>query len=349
MAHIEDIRTRVTLNEHGIDNVHTTDYPRSYAGYNDAWDLEDFKSKFRIDILEMNKEEMQFDMVGIDASIANSFRRILLAEVPTMAIEKIFMYNNTSVIQDEVLAHRLGLIPLDVDARMFEFRQSQEANTEENPSPEDTLEFEIKVKCTKNPDAPKDATDPCVLYKDHKVYSSHIKWNPLGDQRDLVSVKPVHDDILIAKLRPGHQIDLKMHAVKGIGKDHAKFSPVATASYRLLPEITILKPVYGKQAVKLQSCFSPGVIDVVENEDGIEEARVVESRKDTCSREVLRYPDLKDLVKLSKVRDHFIFSVESAVGQPPNLLVSEAIKILMAKCRTFLAELDSAQQDMETE
>lgn len=45
---------------------------------------------------------MEFDMVGIDASIANAFRRILLAEVPTMAIEKIHIYNNTTIIQDEV-------------------------------------------------------------------------------------------------------------------------------------------------------------------------------------------------------------------------------------------------------
>jgi len=40
-----------------------------------------------------------------------------------MAIEKVLMYNNTSIIQDEVLSHRLGLIPLKADPRLFEFRQ----------------------------------------------------------------------------------------------------------------------------------------------------------------------------------------------------------------------------------
>lgn len=44
------------------------------------------------------------------------------------------------------------------------------------------------------------------------------------------------------------------------GKDHAKFSPVATASYRLLPEISLLQPIEGDLAEKLQKCFSPGVI-----------------------------------------------------------------------------------------
>jgi len=62
----------------------------------------------------------------------------------------------------------------------------------------------------------------------------------LGDQDNLFSandVGPVFDDILIAKMRPGQEIEMKLIAGKGIGKDHAKFSPVATASYRLLPTI----------------------------------------------------------------------------------------------------------------
>jgi DNA-directed RNA polymerase I and III subunit RPAC1 len=42
-------------------------------------------------------------------------------QVPTMAIEKVLIANNTSVIQDEVLAHRLGLIPISVDPRLFEY------------------------------------------------------------------------------------------------------------------------------------------------------------------------------------------------------------------------------------
>ena len=51
---------------------------------------------------------------------------------------------------------------------------------------------------------------------------------------------------------------------QGVGRDHAKFSPVATAFYRLMPHITIKTPVTGEDAVKLQSCFSPGVVDVVQ-------------------------------------------------------------------------------------
>lgn len=104
--------------------------------------------------------EMEFDMIGIDASIANSFRRILLAEVPTMAIEKVLIYNNTSVIQDEVLAHRLGLIPLKADPSKFKFKLNRNCKNhylikylicfnlaEGDNNEDDTLEYELKVKC----------------------------------------------------------------------------------------------------------------------------------------------------------------------------------------------------------
>lgn len=61
------------------------------------------------------------------------------------------------------------------------------------------------------------------------MYSKHIKWLPIGDQASIYKDKDVgsiHDDILIAKMRPGHEIDVKLVAVKGVGRDHAKFSPV---------------------------------------------------------------------------------------------------------------------------
>ena len=53
-------------------------------------------------------EELVFDLMAVDASLANAFRRILIAEVPTMAIEKVYIQENSSIIQGEVLAHRLG-------------------------------------------------------------------------------------------------------------------------------------------------------------------------------------------------------------------------------------------------
>jgi len=61
------------------------------------------------------------------------------------------------------------------------------------------------------------------------VLTSHLKWIPLGGQKDIITpdaVGPVDDKILIAKMRPGHELDIKLHAMKGTGREHAKFSPV---------------------------------------------------------------------------------------------------------------------------
>lgn len=340
MSTTEEMRSYVTLNEYDVDHVHSTDFPGSYHGYDDSWDFNRFRRNFWIEVTKLDDMEMEFDMVGIDAALANAFRRILLAEVPTMAADKIFIHNNTSIIQSEVLAHRLGLVPIKVDPRMFEFRQEGD----EEGTDMDTVEFELKVKCTKNPNVTADLPDPYEIYKNAKVTTKQLKWIPRGNQAALHHnnpIRPVDGDILIAKLRPGQAIDLRMHCVKGLGKDHAKFSPVATASYRLLPKITLKQPVVGEQAERLARCFTPGVIGLKEDEDGNKVAYVDNARRDASSREVFRHEDLKDAVDMKKVQDHFIFSVESTGALPPNVLMCEAVKILKEKCRMFLVELDN--------
>ena len=92
-----------------------------------------------------------------------------------------------------------------------------------------------------------------------------------------------------------------MYAVKGLGRDHAKFSPVATAFYRLLPAITIKRPIRGEAASRLQGCFSPGVIGLESGSDGQKVAKVEEARLDSCSRNLYRHEDLKLAVDIEKV------------------------------------------------
>ena len=60
---------------------HSSSFPGNYAGYDDSWDLERFKAGFKVQVVSWNEEDMEFDMIGVDAAIANAFRRILLAEV----------------------------------------------------------------------------------------------------------------------------------------------------------------------------------------------------------------------------------------------------------------------------
>jgi DNA-directed RNA polymerase I and III subunit RPAC1 len=221
-----------------------------------------------------------------------------------MAIEHVFVVNNTSIIPDEILAHRLGLIPISADPRKFDYNVSGES-TDVN-----TIVFELREKCTAIPSASKNA-DPKDKYDNSSVYSKSLKWIPQGSQADVFAmdpIKPSNDDILLAKLRPGQELDLELHCVKGIGKEHAKWSPVSVAFYRLLPKITIKEPIVNEDAVKFSSCFPKGVIEI-KNVSGVSTALVKDARKDTVSRECLRHPEFADKVVLSREHNHFICTI----------------------------------------
>ena len=148
------------------------------------------------------------------------------------------------------------------------------------------------------------------------VYSSALQWVPQGNQgtefRDS-PIRPVHPDILIAKLRPSQELDLELHCEKNVGKEHAKWSPVATATYRLLPVVNILSPIEEKHGAenglldKFINCFSPGVIEKIPTKDHKGMCAVVaNSRLDTVTREVLRHPEFVNKVELGRQRDYFI-------------------------------------------
>lgn len=77
------------------------------------------KNRIDIKISKIELDEIEFDLIHVDPSISNAFRRILIAEIPTIAIDNVFIMKNTSVIQDEVLAHRLGLVPIKADPEKF--------------------------------------------------------------------------------------------------------------------------------------------------------------------------------------------------------------------------------------
>lgn len=68
-------------------------------GVDNGWDFDAFKDEFQVIINHMDQHSMEFEMIGIDPAIANAIRRILLAEVPAVAIEHVFIVNNTSIIQ----------------------------------------------------------------------------------------------------------------------------------------------------------------------------------------------------------------------------------------------------------
>ena len=107
-----------------------------------------------------------------------------------MAIETCYMYNNTSLIPDESLAHRLGLIPINVDPRLFKFRG------DDAPSDENNIVFSLQVTCKRIPGSSLDAPEEekysdskgnlfCRKLQTHEytVYSGQLKWLPQGKQK----------------------------------------------------------------------------------------------------------------------------------------------------------------------
>lgn len=299
----------VGIHAETITNVTSTDFPRHWPGEEHSWSIHKFRKNLTIKFYRNHPLHCEFDIIGTDAAIANAFRRILLAEVPTLAIETIYVTNNTSIVQDEVLAQRLGLVPLKGDKNGLQaLGWYQKGNP---PTDKDTVVLGLKVMCERNPHASKGETNPEKLFINSSVYASHIQFNPIGLQTTLFSppgdIRPTNPDILLAKLRPGQEIDIEMHCIKGVGKDHAKFSPVATASFRLLPLIQIKEPICGEDARFFQKCFPTGVIGLERDEVSGEDMAVVkDARRDTVSRECLRHDRFKGKVELGRVRDHFI-------------------------------------------
>jgi len=335
-------------------------------------------SKLRIEVTASTDEEVEFELVGVDVSLANALRRIMIAEVPTMAIESVYIEENTGVMHDEVLAHRLGLIPLRVDPNEFEELVDPDDATDVN-----TIVFGLEVRAPVNElpaDAPRrklDATDavpddeadrrPGGPKHTTRITTADLKWLPQGDQEAFLKdepARPVHDDISITKLRPGQAVSLEAHGRKGIGKDHAKFSPVATASYRMLPRVDLVQDVVGDRAVALkQRC----PLDVFDLEDlvgppasdnsgddsgdgsgGVVQRAVARRPRDcTMCRECIRViddvpfgDDMGDYVKLRREANHFLFKVETAGQLAPLRILHDALAILKAKCDKWQTELE---------
>lgn len=343
-----------------VDDITSTDFPGHHAGEDNSWNVEEFRKNLKVRFHDNHKLDASFSLIGIDAAVANAFRRILLAEIPTVAIESVFIQNNTSIVQDEVLAHRLGLIPLKGGkAGLLGFMKwLRKANEDEGIEAGEqfdynTISLSLDIECSRNPDAAPGETDPEKAYINSAVHAKDIVFKPFGQQEYYFSgedaIAPTNPDILIAKLRPGQCIDLDMHAIKGIGADHAKFSPVATATYRLLPSINILKPILGADAEKFAKCFPKGVIGFekvtkkeastqgsgYEGHEGEKKAVVRDAMKDTVSRECLRHAEFQGKVKLGRVRDHFIFSIESTGQWDSDELFLESVKVLKSKCLRF--------------
>ncbi|KAK4700293.1 DNA-directed RNA polymerases I and III subunit RPAC1, partial [Phenoliferia sp. Uapishka_3] len=302
-------RRLVRLGKERVESISGTAFPGHHPGESHHWDLTEFKAALRVQINTLSESTLEFDIVGVDASVANALRRIVISEVPTVAIETVYVWNNTSIVQDEVLAQRLGLIPLAIDPRKVHSKQNL-----------NTIVFNLVASCERRKDVQKGESDPHKIWSNSEVLSSQIDFDPKGSQLELFAddlPRAAAAGILLAKMRGGQEIVAELHCNKGIGKEHAKWSPVATASYRLLPTIAILAPIPQELHQKFELCFPPGVIDTSSGE-----AVVADARRDTVSREVLRHPEFEGKVALGRLRDHFICTDPISAAFDDNNVIS---------------------------
>eukprot|EP00798_Chlamydomonas_sp_ICE-L_P008646 gene8646-34096_t len=311
-------------------------------GYDNSWDLEEFQTDFKVVINKLDPMVMEFDLIGCDPAIANALRRILIAEIPTMAAEHIFMVDNTSIIQDEVLSHRLGMVPLMIDPGLF-----IEKNTEEAPNEKNTVVFKLDVTCRR---------ENGVIINE-KVMSSQLKWLPHGSEMpdetscrfaagqghmfsedEALQPRPVLPDILLAKLRPGQCIQLEAHCTKGVGKDHAKWSPVATAWYRLHPELRIVGELTEEMEAELEAAAPPVFQRGADGKLEVTSARRNEFHLEKV-RGLLERPEFAKALKYLKKKDHFIFTIESTGIVAPQELFLQALDALEGKAQLLAGRL----------
>jgi DNA-directed RNA polymerase subunit D len=159
-----------------------------------------------IKILERDNNHIVIEFNDIPRQYVNAIRRLSISQVPTFAIDDIVILENSSVMHDEAIAHRLGLIPLRTDLERFVMPHLCECKSTLGCSKCKVLlvldaESQDKTKVVTSAD----------LISDDEV------------------VRPVNNEIPIVSLAPGQKLKFEAYARLGTGKNHAKWQPTSVA------------------------------------------------------------------------------------------------------------------------
>ena len=141
---------------------------------------------------------LNFVLEGSTPAFANALRRIMMSEVPVLAIDDVTIFENNSPLYDEMVGHRLGMVPIKTDLRTFKL--PSECTCKGKGCPRCQVSFTLVKK------------GPCT------VYSGDLK--PSDPKTTVVDGK-----IPITKLNEGQKIKIEAIAMLGQGKEHAKWQP----------------------------------------------------------------------------------------------------------------------------
>lgn len=186
-------------------------------------------SKFSNIKHEEKHNRSKFTIKNIDVSIVNALRRIVLSEIPNVAVSfdaydqtlnDTKVNTNTSSLHNEFLGHRLSMIPL--------FLTKTEIDNYEEIDYRFVLNVKNDTKFIKNV-----TTNDIIIYN-----SSNEQLSDAEHQRIFPLDRFTNDPILITKLKPnifdtqnGEAIDMEFKARKGIAKHNACWCPVSLCSY----------------------------------------------------------------------------------------------------------------------
>lgn len=255
-----------------------------------------------IKTLKETNEKLDFVVKNIDAVTANTIRRLIISEIPVMAIETINVVKNNSALYDEMIAHRLGLIPFKTDLSSYNLKEKCKCKGKGCA----LCELILSLK----------ATGPCT------VFAEDIK------SKD-PKVKAVYPKIPVVKLLKGQTLDLEIKAVLGQGKNHAKFCP-GLVHYQAYPSIKVTNC---KGSSKCIEVCPKDVFQIVNKKvKVVNEINCIlcKACEEVCPHDAINVEDSKT---------DFIFHIESWGQLKPKKLLLTAIDMLEEKLNDFSKNL----------
>ena len=290
-----------------------------------------------IKIDELRSDFVKFRLRGVSLAYANALRRIMIAEVPTMAIEFVTFLENTTPLHDEFISHRLGLLPLlshSVDS--FNFPSECACNESGNVCSVCSVKFTLKVK--NNNEQAMDVTSEHLIADAQNEAQRSVK--PVKYKIELEG-RMVERDVLLMRLGANQELSLECVAKKGIGKMHAKWSPVCVTSLRFEPMVQLnsLRAMELSEAQRkgLVASCPKKVFDYNNKSEMLEVVRPTDCIYcDECEA-FANELDIEDLVKIEE--GEFIFEVESTGSLKAEEIVDFSIFQLQKKINASITAL----------
>ncbi|MBC7219760.1 MAG: DNA-directed RNA polymerase subunit D [Hadesarchaea archaeon] len=254
----------------------------------------------QIEIRKLDGDEMEFVLADANPAFANSIRRAALRDVPIMAVDEVEFKVNDSAMYDEVIAHRLAMVPLTTPLKGYVL--PSECGCREGRCEKCSAELELK------------AEGPGM------VYSGSL--NPSDEE-----VRPVNSSIPIVRLENGQRLELVAIARLGLGKEHAKWQPGVVA-YKYMPVLEFDPKLCNACGDCVKAC-PRNILEIDEKRVRVKDLTQCNMCK-TCM-EVCP----SKAVKVSGDPTKFIFRVESTGTLPPEQIILKAVESLQAKFEEF--------------